>query len=328
MNKANLEQFCHSELVKLKIYLGQGVLLMSKMLVLHEALKFIEKNVDNDITVESVAKEIGYSKFHFSRLFKSEFDVTLQGYITERRLHNASKEILKGQNVLNVAVKYGYDTHSGFSKAFKKHFGYSPKVLSVFRLAEVMFSSEGVEQMNTEKLFSKLNDLSNVKYSKSEHHEISIAFEYAKKCHEGIFRYSGEPYINHSLCVALLLVELEQSAEVVLMGILHDILDVKYSNISDLRSLPFDDNIKEKLDQLNELIIDDDFISYDESAIMIKLADRLHNMRTLEHLSKERWNKKAKETLALFSPVARKLEIPELTMELDNLSVKYIENQK
>ncbi len=299
---------------------------MSKMFAIYEALEFIEENVDKDITVESVAETVGYSKFHFSRLFKSEFDVTLQGYITERRLHHASKEIINGQNILNVALKYGYETHSGFSKAFRKKFGYSPKVLCAFRFAEVMFSSEGVENMSTEKLFNELIEASNVKYSKNEQNEILLAVEYAKKCHEGIMRYSGEPYINHCLCVALLLVELDQPAEVIILGILHEILSKKYSSIKNLDTLPFNENIKGQIMLLNKLTIDENLSNNDESIIMIKLADRLHNMRTIEHLSKERWSEKAKETLALFSPIARQLEIPELKMELDNLSVKYIES--
>lgn len=301
---------------------------MSKMLLLYEVLQFIEKNIDKDITAESVAKEIGYSKFHFSRMFKSEFDITLQGYITERRLHHASREILDGHSILNVAVKYGYDTHSGFSKAFKKYFGYSPSVLCAFRLAEVMFCSKGGEHMCTEKLFNNLMEVFSVKYTDRELNVLTRAYAYAKKCHLGKVRYSGEPYINHALSVALLLVELNQSAEVVVLGVLHDVLSEKFSNETTLASIPFDERMKGKLIQLNELSMDRDLINYDESVLMIKLADRLHNMRTIEHLSKERWSDKAIETLALFSPIAKKLEIPELKMELDNLSIQYIESSK
>lgn len=293
---------------------------------LYESLSIIEDMIEDKLTAESIAKYVGYSKFHFSRLFKSEFGITLNEYIIERRLMNAAKDIIGGHKIIDVAMKYGYDTHSGFDKAFKRKFGYPPKVLCVFGFAESMFKPKGDTEMNQDQLYEKLLQTL-MRYAEvDELDRAKKAYECANELHDGFYRYSGEPYITHSLNVALLLAEMKQPVETVILGLLHDVLDAKISSVDQSILDSFNTSTRSKLIRLCDAKLNEELMHNDEDIILVKLADRLHNMRTIEHISKERWSEKAKETLSLFSPIASRLDVPELKLELDHLSVKYLEN--
>lgn len=89
-------------------------------------IDFIEKNINNELTPEIIASACGYSTFHFSRVFNISQGMTLMEYVKKRRLSLAAKDLFIGKKIIDIALEYGFETHNGFSKAFKKEFGFSP----------------------------------------------------------------------------------------------------------------------------------------------------------------------------------------------------------
>jgi len=89
-------------------------------------IEFIEKNIRNELSPEIIADECGYSTFHFSRVFNINQGMTLMEYVKKRRLTLAAKDMFNGKKIIDIALEYGFETHNGFSKAFKKEFGFSP----------------------------------------------------------------------------------------------------------------------------------------------------------------------------------------------------------
>jgi guanosine-3',5'-bis(diphosphate) 3'-pyrophosphohydrolase len=179
------------------------------------------------------------------------------------------------------------------------------------------------------------------KYHPSEDFElIEKAYALAKSAHIDQLRKSGEPYIVHPLEVANVLAQLELDKESIIAGILHDVIeDTEYS---------FDDIAKEFSEEvallvegvtkLNMLEYSNDkediqaenyrkmFIAMakDIRVILIKLADRLHNMRTLKYMPEHKQKEIAKETLNLYAPLAHRLGISKVKTELEDLSLKYL----
>ncbi len=92
-----------------------------------ECIEFIEENIKSDLTPEVIANQCGYSAFHFSRIFNINKEITLMEYVKKRRLSLAAIDLFKGGRIIDIALDYGFETHNGFSKAFKKEFGFSPK---------------------------------------------------------------------------------------------------------------------------------------------------------------------------------------------------------
>ncbi|MGL4732044.1 MAG: AraC family transcriptional regulator [Clostridium sp.] len=90
-------------------------------------IEFIEENIKYELTPEIIANECGYSVFHFLRVFNVNQGITLMDYVKKRRLSLAAMELFDGKRILDVALEYGFETHNGFSKAFKKEYGFSPK---------------------------------------------------------------------------------------------------------------------------------------------------------------------------------------------------------
>ncbi|WP_251861493.1 AraC family transcriptional regulator [Clostridium sp. Marseille-Q2269] len=92
-----------------------------------ECIEYIEKNIKSELTPEIIAKKCGYSVFHFSRIFNINKGITLMEYVKKRRLSLAAIELFEGKRIIDIALEYGFETHNGFSKAFKKEFGFSPQ---------------------------------------------------------------------------------------------------------------------------------------------------------------------------------------------------------
>jgi len=297
---------------------------MNNSEVVYASLRFIENNIEEKLTAELVAYNVGYSKYHFSRMFKSTIGISISEYIKERRLICAAKDILNGQRVIDVALKYGYETHSGFDKAFKKKFGYPPKVLHVMNLAQTIFKTTGEIIMNSEELYERLTNTVNARCSKNELEQIDRAYQFACESHKNQRRYSGEPYVTHSLNVALILTDMNLPIETIILGILHDTLESKAESSFDELESNFGKEIAMKVKLISEVAITAELLDEDEDIILVKLGDRLHNMKTLENLDQLRWVEKAKETLSIFSPVAKSIGSIELKMELDHLSAKYM----
>src|SRR4030043_68107 len=90
------------------------------------SIGYIEKRIKENITTQEIADHIGYSVFHFCRIFATDQHISLMDYIRKRRLSLAREELLHDKKIIDIAMNYGYDTPSGFTKAFRKEFGYSP----------------------------------------------------------------------------------------------------------------------------------------------------------------------------------------------------------
>ncbi|MGD9142538.1 MAG: helix-turn-helix transcriptional regulator, partial [Dehalococcoidia bacterium] len=102
---------------------------------LQNILDFIDNRITGEITLRELAVESGYSTYHLNRLFSRVTGITLMAYVTRRRLQRALFDLGRGEKILDVALKYGFETHAGFTKAFKKCFGYSP---SIYRIHAVV----------------------------------------------------------------------------------------------------------------------------------------------------------------------------------------------
>ena len=115
-------------------------------------IEFIEKNIKNELSPEVIANECGYSTFHFSRVFNINKGMTLMEYVKKRRLSLAAKDLFSGKKIIDIALEYGFETHNGFSKAFKKEFGFSPtqylKRMDMYFGNKLMLGSGG-ELMNS-----------------------------------------------------------------------------------------------------------------------------------------------------------------------------------
>ena len=176
---------------------------------------------------------------------------------------------------------------------------------------------------------------------------IDNAYKLAYVCHKDQVRKSGEPYIIHPLCVAIALADMEMDKETIAAGILHDVVedtDITLDELTDqfgpdvahlvdgvtkLQNIHLSGNNNEKPDRLEmqaenlrKMFL---AMAKDIRVIIIKLADRLHNMRTLKYQKPESQLRIARETLEIYSPIAQRLGISKIKVELDDLSLKYLE---
>ena len=169
---------------------------------------------------------------------------------------------------------------------------------------------------------------------------IEKAYHLASEAHEGQMRKSGEPYIIHPLCVAIILADLEMDKETIAAGLLHDVIEDTVMTYDDLvREFGKDvaalvdgvtklsklqyhgDKIEFQADNLRKMFL---AMAKDIRVIIIKLADRLHNMRTLRYQSEEKQREISRETIDIYSPIAQRLGISRIKVELDDLSLKYL----
>lgn len=179
---------------------------------------------------------------------------------------------------------------------------------------------------------------------------VDKAYRVAYDAHSGQVRKSGEPYIIHPLCVAIILAELELDKETIAAGLLHDVLEdtimteeelseefgsdvahlvdgvtkLQHLHLTDSAKDPKDknaDRLEMQAENLRKMFL---AMAKDIRVIMIKLADRLHNMRTLKYQSKEAQQRIAKETQDIYCPIAQRLGISKIKIELEDLSMKYL----
>ena len=180
-------------------------------------------------------------------------------------------------------------------------------------------------------------------YSEGDFALIQYALEYATKWHEGQFRASGEPYIYHPIGAAITLVDLGMDVSSVCAALLHDVIEDTACEGADLKKkfgeeiytlveavtklsklkYKFNSREEEQAENLRKLFF---AISKDLRVLFIKLADRLHNMRTLDSLPPEKQKRIAQETLDIYAPMSARLGISQVKCELEDLSMKYLYN--
>ena len=169
---------------------------------------------------------------------------------------------------------------------------------------------------------------------------IEKAYKVASEAHEGQKRKSGEPYIIHPLCVAIILADLELDKETIVAGLLHDAVEDTWmtyeevekefgsevallvDGVTKLGQLSYSaDKVEVQAENLRKMFL---AMAKDIRVILIKLADRLHNMRTLQYMRPEKQQEKASETMDIYAPIAMRLGISKIKVELDDLSLKYL----
>ena len=179
---------------------------------------------------------------------------------------------------------------------------------------------------------------------------IQKAYDTAYEAHKDQVRKSGEPYIIHPLCVAIILAGLELDKETIVAGLLHDVVEdtimteaeitkefgadvaLLVDGVTKLQQLQLSgstqsqsgdsDRMEMQAENLRKMFF---AMAKDIRVIMIKLADRLHNMRTLKHMPAEKQQRIARETMDIYAPIAQRLGISRIKIELDDLSLKYLE---
>ena len=170
---------------------------------------------------------------------------------------------------------------------------------------------------------------------------IENAYNIAKDAHEGQFRKSGEPYIIHPLWVGIILAEIEMDKETIAAGILHDVVEdtvmsseeiaaifgtevaLLVEGVTKIGQLSYSkdkDKLEMQAETLRKMFL---AMSKDIRVILIKLADRLHNMRTAQFWPPHKQKEKAQETMDIYAPIAQRLGISKIKTELDDLALKY-----
>lgn len=190
-------------------------------------------------------------------------------------------------------------------------------------------------------LYDKLIQMVRRYHPSDDVHLIEKAYKIAYKAHEGQFRKSGEPYIIHPVCVCIILAELELDKETIVAGMLHDVVEDTVMTSEEIAA-EFSDEVAllvdgvTKLTQLNYVADKVEVqaenlrkmflaMAKDIRVILIKLADRLHNQRTMQYQTPEKQKEKSRETMDIYAPIADRLGISKVKVELDDLAFKYLE---
>ena len=192
--------------------------------------------------------------------------------------------------------------------------------------------------INIETLQQKIKQLS----PKINLEEILRAYEYSKKAHEGQKRRSGEPYIIHPVSVAGILAELGMDQESLITALLHDVVEDTEVSLEDIKKdfgpsvaflldgvtkisrMNFRNTYHKQSENIRKMIV---AMGRDVRVILIKLADRLHNLQTLQYMPKDRQEAIANETLEVYTPLASRLGMNEMKIEMEDLSFKFAQSE-
>ena len=168
---------------------------------------------------------------------------------------------------------------------------------------------------------------------------IRRAYEYSARMHAEQKRKSGEPYVTHPLNVALIIAQLKLDLPSIITGLLHDVVEDTIASLDEVRELfggevatlvdgvtkvskiAFSSRAEKQAENFRKMVI---AMAHDIRVVLIKLADRLHNMRTLSHLAHERQEEIARETLEIYAPIAGRLGIYWLKSELEDAAFRYV----
>lgn len=196
------------------------------------------------------------------------------------------------------------------------------------------------ESNDPEVLFSELKKCILHYHPSTDLSLIEKAYNVANEAHKNQKRKSGEPYIIHPLCVAIILAQLELDKETIMAGLLHDVIEdtsvtpeeltqefgeevfLLVDGVTKLTQLNYEhDKIEIQAENLRKMFL---AMAKDIRVILIKLADRLHNQRTMMYQTPEKQVEKSRETMEIYSPIAQRLGISKIKVELDDLSLRYL----
>ena len=189
-------------------------------------------------------------------------------------------------------------------------------------------------------MYAKLADAIEKSNKSYDLPRIEAAYELAKKAHEGQTRSSGDPYISHPIEVAVLLVGLGMDSDTIIGGLLHDVVEDTTVTLEDiekqfggdvaelvdgvtkLANIPYSSRAEQQAENVRKMLL---AMAKDVRVVIIKLADRLHNMRTLDYRIPEKQRVKSLETMEIYAPLAHRLGIRSVKEELEDLSLKHLD---
>lgn len=175
-------------------------------------------------------------------------------------------------------------------------------------------------------------------YPQADLNFVQKAYEFSEKAHQGQIRRSGEPYISHPLSVAAILADLKLDLETVVTGLLHDTVEDTHATLDDIKrefgesvatlvdgvtkisQIKFKSSSEKQGENIRKMIV---AMGKDVRVVLVKLADRLHNMRTLQFMPFEKQSRIAMETLEIYCPLAGRMGINSLKIELEDLCFRY-----
>ena len=188
--------------------------------------------------------------------------------------------------------------------------------------------------------YSELRTLIEEQFSQQEVEVIDKAYNIAREAHFGQLRYSGQPYIIHPIAVAKVLIELGMDSDSIVVALLHDTVEdttislakikemfgeeiaTLVDGVTKLGKVPLSTKEEQQAENIRKMLL---AMSVDIRVIIIKLADRLHNMRTLDFMRPQKRRDKALETLEIYAPIAHRLGIRAIKEELEDLAISYLD---
>jgi GTP pyrophosphokinase len=290
-------------------------------MVMNDILRYIETHLEESLSNSDLAREAGYSTSNFIHRFKNEMNMTVQSYICRRRLLRACEEIIAGDKIIDIAIRYNWQTHSAFSKSFRREFGFAPSLLKMMQLEIANTGGSAMDsifvknmKVGTDKeiLFEQLKKSVVDNKILIAEEDLIYYYQLSLEAYDGLNRYSGEEYVTHPLNVAIILAEIEATPELIMAGLFCDVQKKgDYSRICN------------KLDEdVKRIILKLDCDMNSEEVLVIKLAERLHNMRTIDYMDNIKRAEKAKETIDIYAN-CKKIGNQKLIDELHDLSIKY-----
>ncbi len=193
---------------------------------------------------------------------------------------------------------------------------------------------------DTDKIISDVIDMVKAQSPDANTDMIYVAYKFAENAHKGVKRRSGEPYIIHPVQTAFIAAQLEMDVVSICSALLHDVIEDTEYEFSDIETLfgkdvaeivdgvtkltkiQYSSREQQQMENLRKMFL---AMSKDIRVVLIKLIDRLHNLRTLDYQSREKQLEKAKETLDIYSPLAHRLGISKIKTELEDLSLRYLD---